>query len=345
MSASDGTVHGIATVADHGDPALRWNLVILGDGYQQSEIAKYAADVDAFVRTFERTPPFDELFPGINVFRIDVTSAESGAADPTACGGSGAHPRTFFDASFCTNGIRRLLVVNASTVHAVVNQHMPQAHMIMVMVNSTVYGGSGGGVATFSLAPDAQEIALHEMGHTAFGFADEYESYAGREPTQPNITANANAASIKWRTLVTPGTRIPTTSNANCAECDPQPNPFPATTVRRVRRRRFLPLPPIPPAVHLPHARARERLLRGLPQRDSLRHRTARAAAGETRGSGPGAPGTYRARAAAVTNDYQRASCVIWIRLPQPSFSMAIVEAVTSVGGIVNSPPRALMRS
>jgi len=245
MSSSDGSVHGIATVADHGDPALRWNLVILGDGYQASELPKYASDVDAFVRTFERTPPFDELFPGINVFRIDVASAESGAADPTACGGTGVHPRTFFDASFCTNGNRRLLVVNASTVHAVVNEQMPQAHMIMVMVNSTVYGGSGGGVATFSLAPEAQEIALHEMGHTAFGFADEYESYAGcgvdapgthdaysgREPTQPNITANANAASIKWRALVTPGTAIPTTSNANCAECDPQPNPLPATTV------------------------------------------------------------------------------------------------------------------
>ena len=42
---------------------------------------------------------------------------------------------------------------------------------------------------------------------------------------------------------------------------------------------------------------------------------------------------------------YQRASCVIWIRLPQVSFSMAMVEPVTSVGGIVNSAPRALMRS
>jgi IgA Peptidase M64 len=245
MSASDGTVLGISTVVDHGDPALRWNLVILGDGYRDAEMAKYASDVDTFVGTLTRTPPFDALFPGMNVFRIDVASTESGAADPTACGGSGAHPRTFFDASFCTNGIRRLLVVDTSTVHSVVNDQMPQAHMIMVMVNSDVYGGSGGGVATFSLAPDADEIALHEMGHTAFGFADEYESYAGcgvdppgthdrytgPEPGQPNITANANGATIKWRKLVAPGTAMPTTSNANCGECDPQPNPFPSATV------------------------------------------------------------------------------------------------------------------
>ena len=42
---------------------------------------------------------------------------------------------------------------------------------------------------------------------------------------------------------------------------------------------------------------------------------------------------------------YQRASWVIWTRLPQVSFSWAMVEPVTSVGGMVNSAPRALMRS
>ena len=42
---------------------------------------------------------------------------------------------------------------------------------------------------------------------------------------------------------------------------------------------------------------------------------------------------------------YQRASWVIWIRFPQVSFNCAMVEPVTSVGGIVNSAPPALMRS
>jgi hypothetical protein len=45
--------------------------------------------------------------------------------------------------------------------------------------NSVPASFVGGGVATFSLAPGANEIALHEMGHTAFSFADEYEYYAG----------------------------------------------------------------------------------------------------------------------------------------------------------------------
>ena len=42
---------------------------------------------------------------------------------------------------------------------------------------------------------------------------------------------------------------------------------------------------------------------------------------------------------------YQRLSWLSCTRLPQVSFRMAIVEAVTSVGGIVNSPPLPLMRS
>jgi hypothetical protein len=38
-------------------------------------------------------------------------------------------------------------------------------------------------------------------------------------------------------------------------------------------------------------------------------------------------------------------SCVNWIRLPQVSFTIAMVEPVTLVGCMVNSAPRALMRS
>jgi hypothetical protein len=113
----------------------------------------------------------------------------------------------------------------------------------MVIVNSTVYGGSGGQIAVFSLAPGAQEIGIHEMGHTAFGFADEYEYYAGcgvdvdhdhhpgTEPTHPNVTINTNRDTIKWRDLIHSTTPLPTMANPNCSNCDPNPSPVPADTV------------------------------------------------------------------------------------------------------------------
>src|SRR5215471_6079840 len=176
MGTSDGSVIGITKVVDHGDPALRWNLVILGDGYQAAQLTQFRNDVQNFVDVMYQTPPYDELWCGINIYRIDVTSTDSGADDPAACGGTGATARTYFDASFCNSGIRRLLEVDAASVLNVVNTHVAQWNMIMVLVNSTVYGGSGGAVAVFSMASGATEIGLHEMGHTAFGFADEYES-------------------------------------------------------------------------------------------------------------------------------------------------------------------------
>jgi IgA Peptidase M64 len=245
MSTGDGHVIGMTKVVDHGDPALRWNLVILGDGYQTGQIAQFGTDVASFVSTLQSTPPFGGVWPGINVYRIDVASNDSGAADPVACGGTGAAPHTYFDASFCNGGIQRLLEVSDATVHTVVNANLPQAHMIMVLVNTPAYGGSGGNIATVSLAPSANEIALHEMGHTAFGFADEYEyyagcgvdppgthdSYSGPEPGQPNISANANRTTNKWAGLIAGGTPMPTTANANCSQCDQQPDPLPAATV------------------------------------------------------------------------------------------------------------------
>ncbi len=240
---SNGQVLGITKIADAGDPKLRWNVVIVSEGYRSAEMAQFKTDADQFANTLLTAAPYDRLRAAINVYRVDVTSTESGARDPTSCGGTGAKPKTFFDASFCTSGIRRLLVGNSGRVIKVVKNLLPQYHVALLQVNSPVHGGSGGEVPTFSKAPNAFEIALHEMGHSAFGLADEYEYFVGcaadqghdnhgnSEPSQPNITTKNNRASVKWRSLIQPATAVPTTQNANCAGCDPQPSPVPAGTV------------------------------------------------------------------------------------------------------------------
>ncbi|MGE5765337.1 MAG: M64 family metallopeptidase [Mycobacterium leprae] len=228
---------------NNGPRAQRWNLVVMGDGYQTGQLDQFANDVQTFVNTLFGTPPFDELRRAINVFRIDVSSTDSGADDPIACGGTGATARTYFDASFCNSGARRLLLVNNATVLSVAGAQVPEWQMAMVIVNSTVYGGSGGTVATFSLAAGANEIALHEMGHTGFGLADEYEYFLGcgletdrdrhptTEPGEPNVTVDANRTTNKWRDLIAITTAMPTTTNADCTQCDPQPNPVGAAVV------------------------------------------------------------------------------------------------------------------
>lgn len=176
------------------------------------------------------------------MFRINVSSIDSGADDPVSAGGSGATARTYFDATYGAAGIRRRLVCNELTALTVATSHVPEHSLVMVVVNSTIDGGSGGSIATYSLAPGATEIALHEAGHTVYGLADEYPCYACNgetghdhhppgEPTEPNVTTNSNRATLKWRGAVAASTAIPTMSNPNCSTVDNRPSPVPTGTV------------------------------------------------------------------------------------------------------------------
>jgi hypothetical protein len=95
-------------------------------------------------------------------------------------------------------------------VRKVVNAQVPKWNGILVIVNSTTYGGSGGAVAVFSRAAGASEIGIHELSHSAFGLADDAEFYGGcrreagmttttgAEPAQPNVTANTDRNTLKW---------------------------------------------------------------------------------------------------------------------------------------------------
>lgn len=240
MGTSDGRVIGSTKILDNGPDSLRWTVVVLPDGYRESELPQFVADAQQLVSALSATPPFSTgAMAALNVYRIDVASTDSGADDPTACGGTGAVAATYFDAHFCEAGIRRLLVADSGTAIITAGDLVPEFDLIFVIVNSTIYGGSGGAVAVFSKAPGAMRIAIHEMGHTAFGLADEYgyfagcgsgevgqDTYPGAEPVEPNVTANAaNLAALKWRSLVGASTPVPTTRNADCRNCDPQPNP------------------------------------------------------------------------------------------------------------------------
>jgi len=242
MSTSDGAVLGSTQIFGSASHASAFNIVLLAEGFTAAQQNDFNDACTSIVSAFLATPPYDGLSAALNFFRANVRSTDSGADDPTATGGTGATARTYFDATFGSNGIRRLLVCNTSTALQTAAARVPEFSVALVVVNSTVYGGSGGGVATFSLAAGATEIALHEIGHTAYGLADEYPYYAGGsepghdhhppgEPGEPNVTINSNPATLKWRSAVTPATAIPTMSNPSCGQADNRPSPVPSGTV------------------------------------------------------------------------------------------------------------------
>lgn len=235
MGASDGYVGSTTKVVDHGPDSARWNLVIIGDGYRSTELADYHTDVQSFITELRTTPPFDELFCGINVHRIDVVSTESGADDPACAGGTAVTRATYFDATFCSvfagTPMDRLLTIDQGLALSVANARVPQQHQVLCIVNSTKYGGSGGTVATCSVNAQANEIAIHEIGHSAFGLADEYGGNgAGTpagEPAQPNMTRDTNRATNKWRNLIAATTPMPSQCNPACTSstCTPPATP------------------------------------------------------------------------------------------------------------------------
>lgn len=244
MSTSDGYVVGSTKIVDHGPNSQRFNLVIMGDGYRAAELPQFATDTINFVNTLRTTDPYPDLWCGFNVFRIDVVSTDSGADDPATCGdgsaGSGATPKTYFDSTFCSDGnVRRLLSCNDDTAQDVANTYVPENHLTMVIVNTSEYGGSSDGrVAKLSTNASSAEIAIHEMGHLAFSFADEYDCRSctatetgqdhssGSDPSQPNVTTNTDRNTIKWKAQLTSTTDpLPTTTNGDCTKRDTQANP------------------------------------------------------------------------------------------------------------------------
>lgn len=235
MSIFDGSVLGMTQIFGSAPRNKAFNVVLLADGFTNAQQAAYNTACTNFVNAFTVTPPFNTLTPAINVFRVNVQSTDSGADDPVSAGGTGASVRTYFDSTFGTGGVRRLLTCNVATALSVAATQLPQFTVAIVVVNSTVYGGSGGSVGTFSLAGGANEIAIHEMGHTAFGLADEYPYYAGGaetghdhhpagEPGEPNVTVNTNRATLKWNWAVLATTALPTMSNPSCGTVDSRPS-------------------------------------------------------------------------------------------------------------------------
>jgi hypothetical protein len=93
--------------------------------------------------------------------------------------------------------------------------------VVEILANSKTYGGGGIFGLYATVAADSlwsPYVFIHEFGHHFAGLADEYYTsdnvYAPAaervEPWEPNVTAAADLASLKWKNLVKPGTPIPT---------------------------------------------------------------------------------------------------------------------------------------
>ncbi len=183
------------TILYHGNPEHFINIVILGDGYLENELYQFSIDAQNITNALFNESPFKNYQEFFNVFTIKVPSNESGAA---------MNPNNlidnYFGSTFGYAGIERLLVpTKTASITNVLANNFPLYDQAFMIVNSSIYGGSGGLVPTASTHSSSSEIAIHEMGHSFSNLADEYWAGAQYAREAINMTQETNTANLKWK--------------------------------------------------------------------------------------------------------------------------------------------------
>lgn len=191
------------------------DILVLSEGYADSEKAKFFTDAQRVAQALFRHEPFSTLRDRFSVRAVFAPSRDSGVSVPrlgrwldTPAGG---HFDTFYSDRYLTTSSMQKVYDLCGTV--------PFEHLV-VLVNTPIYGGGGiyNSVTIMgSDHPTFNAVMVHEFGHAFGGLADEYaygeqvETFypADTEPWEPNVTTLHDFAS-KWQDLVAPGVAVPT---------------------------------------------------------------------------------------------------------------------------------------
>jgi hypothetical protein len=174
-----------------GDPAKRFNLVVLGDGYTAAELPKFREHVDKHLNVLWTIEPFKSYRSYVNVYAVEITSAESGVdCDPALDSPRRDTPLGMGFWGGCNpNSVQRLLTVNGPAVNSyadLVPGTTRANRQLLALGNSDTYGGAGGVNATASGGNALSAlITPHELGHSLGGLDDEYDYLARGVRGQP----------------------------------------------------------------------------------------------------------------------------------------------------------------
>ena len=177
-SAADGAV---TKVIDNGATADKLDVVFVGDGYREGELAQFQTDVKSKWNDVLGVEPYTTYQKLFNVWTVDAVSVDSGVSGDPA---KDTVKNTALGSNFWCDDIERLLCVDVNKLNPYVAK-APEADLVIVLANSTKYGGagySGGdaalgyeGIATAAAGnSEAGQIAIHETGHSLGKLDDEY---------------------------------------------------------------------------------------------------------------------------------------------------------------------------
>jgi hypothetical protein len=240
------------------------NIVVLSEGFLATREEVFFAQVRRFDRFLRATSPFHRFPTLITVSALFVPSTVSIAhiTDATRCAwrvpnaagqipddGAPSPFATPFGALYCRardttptrEFIERSLHGDSAKVKAAIAAEpmlvgLDIAALVLVDNTQASGGADKDHIGWFSMQGDWVQVAIHELGHSAFGLADEYD-YDGSphheavEPSEPNVTTRATRDAlrifwntgpskfslIRWHELMDPATPVPTSMpNPTC---------------------------------------------------------------------------------------------------------------------------------
>ncbi|HXV64246.1 MAG TPA: M64 family metallopeptidase [Vicinamibacteria bacterium] len=206
----------VVAIRDNGDPSHKVDLLILGDGYTADEQQKFLADAKRLAEALFAVSPFEERRDAFNLWAMSVPSPRSGVSRPS----SGLERWTPVGTTYDAFRSERYVLTFDNLALRTIASWAPY-DVVEILVNNETYGGGGifGQYSTAAAGSDwAEYLVIHEFAHHFAGLADEYyTSPVAYEPTaptvepwEPNVTALLDPESLKWQSLVLPGTPVPT---------------------------------------------------------------------------------------------------------------------------------------
>ncbi len=209
----------LTQLVNNGPTSNRINILVLSEGYTIGQQATFESDALDMVNYLLSSPPFSEYENYYNAFSLYVTSTHPGSDHPS----SSIFRDTYFNSTYDSYGITRLITIPPNNFNSnyadgygkvvdLMSTYLPETDIILMIVNDTQYGGSGGFLAISSINSAAPEIVAHEIGHSFGDLNDEYEDitpgYSGSE--SPNTTAQTDPKFVKWTDWIVEDTPVPT---------------------------------------------------------------------------------------------------------------------------------------
>jgi hypothetical protein len=204
------------TIVDNGPSPQKVDLLILGDGYTGAQLEKFQADARRLSAHLFTVSPFKERAKDFNVWALPVPAPESGISRPSEDTYRWSPLGTRYDIF----GNERYVLTPDNRALRELAQYAPY-EFIEILVNSETYGGGGifGWYSTAAAGSEwAERLFVHEFGHHFAALADEYYTSpvtyqtgeSRPEPWEPNVTALHDPKQLKWRSLVSANTPLPT---------------------------------------------------------------------------------------------------------------------------------------